>query len=305
MKQFILAIFFLLMICSACQPYHQDDYKEQYVVESYLYTGRPLPLVHISKTIPVQQPYSYRRSSSVKNAKVHLQLLDKQNPPKAEQTFEYAFKKDNYYPVQTHTVLPGRAYRLRITIPGYNKTISAQTQVPEVLEILQFGPDTLRYQSGEPLRLTISASRYPGRQNVYMIGIQSQEPEVENLTPHYAALYKEKEFDPHYFNFLQMHDWGVLTEGNFTPADDGALSIVLPWNEIPFFYNNNILVSALDDNLYDFIRSQSIQRNYEGLPPGEIQNVLTHIEGALGIFGSVASDTVRVFMHPGQNHTMH
>lgn len=301
MKQFILISFSLLAMCSACRPYHQDDYKEQYVVESYLYTGRSLPLVHITKTIPVQQPYSYRRLSSVKNANVHIQLLDNENRAKVEQTFEYTFQKDNYYPVQEHTVLPGRTYRLLINIPGYSQTVTAQTQVPEVFEILRFGPDTLQYQSGEPLSLTISASHYPGRQNVYMVGIHSQVPEVENLTPHYAALYEEKEYDPHYFNFLQTHDWGVLTAGNFTPVNEEALSIVVPWNEIPFFNKNNILVSALDDNLFDFIRSQSIQRSYQGLPPGEIQNVLTYVEGALGIFGAVTSDTVRVFVKPQQN----
>lgn len=50
--------------------------------------------------------------------------------------------------------------------------------------------------------------------------------------------------------------------------------------------------------MYDFVRSESVQLGGSTLSPGEIQNVITHVEGGLGIFGSLASDTIQTYIKP-------
>jgi len=46
--------------------------------------------------------------------------------------------------------------------------------------------------------------------------------------------------------------------------------------------------------MYDFLRSQSVQTGGSTLSPGEIQNIDYNVEGGIGIFGSMASDTIAV-----------
>ncbi len=53
-------------------------------------------------------------------------------------------------------------------------------------------------------------------------------------------------------------------------------------------------------NMYDFYRSRDIQGGGSTLSPGEFQNVIYNIDGGIGVFGSMASDTVLVTVLKGQ-----
>lgn len=65
-------------------------------------------------------------------------------------------------------------------------------------------------------------------------------------------------------------------------------SYVDPGLAISFYGPNRIIANAIDDNLYDFVRSQSIQQGGSTFSPGEIPNPLERIVGAHGVFGSYA-----------------
>ena len=55
------------------------------------------------------------------------------------------------------------------------------------------------------------------------------------------------------------------------------------------FYGDALVgTAAVDDALYDFMRYQGVQTNGSTLSPGEIPNVLDHINGGRGIFSSMA-----------------
>jgi hypothetical protein len=69
---------------------------------------------------------------------------------------------------------------------------------------------------------------------------------------------------------------------------------------VAFYEDNLIVANTIDDNVYDFIRSQETQLGGSTLSPGEIQNVIYNIEGGIGVFGALASDTVQVYIkRPG------
>jgi hypothetical protein len=53
--------------------------------------------------------------------------------------------------------------------------------------------------------------------------------------------------------------------------------------------------------MYDFLRSQDVQTGGSTLSPGEIQNIRYNINGGIGIFGSMAADTNRVFIERSEN----
>lgn len=77
------------------------------------------------------------------------------------------------------------------------------------------------------------------------------------------------------------------------------MRVEFPWLGILFFGLNEIRVQAVDENLYDFIRSQIVQQGGSTLPPGETPNVLEHVDGARGVFGSYASVSTAVFVKRG------
>jgi hypothetical protein len=87
---------------------------------------------------------------------------------------------------------------------------------------------------------------------------------------------------------LRITNSPIINEGNYDINQDGTLTIRLPWIAVAFFGENRLTASALDDNLYDFIRTQTVQQGGSTLSPGEIPNVIERIEGGTGVFGSFA-----------------
>jgi hypothetical protein len=75
---------------------------------------------------------------------------------------------------------------------------------------------------------------------------------------------------------------------------DGTLTLQLPWLAVAFYGRNRTTANAIDDNLYDFVRTQSAQQRGGGFTPGSIPNVIEHVEGGTGVFGSIARQSYDV-----------
>jgi hypothetical protein len=91
----------------------------------------------------------------------------------------------------------------------------------------------------------------------------------------------------------------VLNEANFTRDEKGRITTTLPWISVAFYGPNESAVHVIDNNLYDLIRSQQAQSPGGaggGLGPGEIPNVIEHVEGGTGVFASYVRDARRVFI---------
>lgn len=63
-----------------------------------------------------------------------------------------------------------------------------------------------------------------------------------------------------------------------------------------FYGPNEVGVNVIDDTLFDLIRTQQTQQGVPdaGLGPGEIPNVIEHVEGGTGVFGSYAEARQRI-----------
>ncbi len=295
MKTPILLFFCSLIIWSACDIYPQDEYQEYYVVETYLVAGQSLPMIRVSRTLPADQVYSLS-DAAVTNSSVQVALLEGDEASTIEEVYPYSWDRaGEYQPLVSHNVLPSRTYRLNVTIPEASQAITAYTRVPGDFQILGGIPDSIVYQSSEQLEINVTRSAYPGRQTVYIFNTLAGEVAFENLTPLYADFYDDEEDLELFANTSS----GLINEGNFTINEDNTITIQYPWLAAAYFGDNTIVVNAVDDNIYDFVRSSSVQLGGSTLSPGEIQNAIYNIEGAIGVFGSMATDSVQTrFLRP-------
>lgn len=89
---------------------------------------------------------------------------------------------------------------------------------------------------------------------------------------------------------------GIINDRNYQHNTDGNTQLRVPWLAVAFYDNNDVIVNAIDDNMYHFLRSQDVQTGDNDIAPGEMQNIRYNVTGGIGIFGSMSSDTNRVFI---------
>ena len=296
MKKLFLFSLLTTAFLLSCEVYPQDDYEEFYVVESYMIANRQLPQVRLSTTNEALEFYEFE-DVAVNNAQIEIRLLETGPESDVETSFGYIRSESGIYtPGQNHQVLPERTYEVYITINGTDDIISANTTIPGSFEILAGVRDSVVYQSSEQLEITLSESEYPGRQNIFVFNALSQFPEIENLTPLYASFFEDTDNPQEDLRLLSNNSSGIINAANFEGNPDGSVTISYPWIGIAFYEENKIVANTLDDNVYDFVRSQQVQLGGSTLSPGEIQNAIYHVEGGIGVFGSLASDTVDTFI---------
>lgn len=289
MKNIFITFLLFASIMISCDLYPQDEYEEFYVVESYLVANRQLPLLKLSTTAPATEVYNFD-NLGVNNATVQVFLLEGEEGTNTEQVFSYTNTAPGIYEATVqHDVLPARTYQLNITFPDPSEEVNAFTIVPDTFSVIGGVPASIVYQSSEQLEVTLSESSYPGRQNVYIFNTIASNPVFENLTPLYADFYEDEDDLDDFANLSS----GILNEANFDDNPDGTVTIRYPWLAVAYFGDSKIVANTIDDNIYDFVRSQSVQLGGSTLSPGEIQNVIYRMEGAIGVFGAMASDTIR------------
>ncbi|MDX1531950.1 MAG: DUF4249 family protein, partial [Rhodothermales bacterium] len=213
---------------------------------------------------------------------------------------EFAPPPGTYAPNRRHVVRPGSTYRLEIDVgPRFGEggaLVTAETTVPDTFRVVEAPPDTVRYDVLAPPPTTVvTPSETRGRPTVYLFTIEALEPDVYGLTPAIAQLVEETDSDP---DDLVRSASPLLNEGNYTTNPDGTLNLQVPWFAIAYYGPNRLTANAVDDALYDFLRTRESQATPTTLSPGEIQRVLSNVENGTGVFGSLASVSTRTFIAP-------
>lgn len=279
----------LMVALTACDSYEQDAFTPEYVVEAYLIAGEPLPTIKLSQTAPIGARYAFD-DYAVNDATVTVRLLDTDGQMAEQYPYE-RFAKGRYRPLNPATVQPLRKYALEITAPGTSQPVRATTLVPGSFELIATATDTVVYQATEQFETRVTPSEYPGRQSIYVFTLEALDTTNYDLTPFYADLVGD-DLDP---ADLVTNSSGIVNEANFDANSDGSLTLRLPWIAVAFYGPNTLIASAIDDNLYDFLRSQADNGTQS---PGELDNLIDHVEGGRGIFGSMARDGSRIFVQP-------
>ena len=276
------------------------------VVEAYLEANAPLSEVRVMRTADAGEAYM-PEEVAVEGAEVVVQRLDDQGG--VAERVPYAETDSTaglYAPEASVPTRPEAQYRLRVTPPG-GEPVTAVTTVPGTTTPVRTANDTTTYpvedRSGAPqFSLTVDPGPTTAdRQNVYVLTSRSlldfqNTPDTtlqRLLTPFY-----QEDFDAEDDTLAsqRVNSSGLLNEANFTRNDDGTVTIRLPWLAVAFYGPNRVSASVVDDNYYDFLRTQSAQQM--GLAPGEVPNVIEHVDGGTGVFGSYARADTVAFIRP-------
>lgn len=288
----LLMLTMVLFLISGCNLYPQDSYKTQYVVEAYLTARQHLPDVRVSRTVPANAVYSYDKSA-VNAAEVEVRLLSGNG--NIVQHYPYLRVGPGIYAPNTDVdVQPLHKYQLYVHIDSTGQVITSTTVVPDTFRHVSNVPDSIVYQSPNLLTIRTTLSHYPGRQNIYIFSVLASDTSLSNLTPFYAYRVTNNS-DVQASEFVKNSS-GIVNQGNYKINSDSTITLTIPWLAFAFYGKNTIVTNAIDDNLYDFLRSQNVQTGGSTLPPGVIPNLIYHVKGGIGIFGSMANDTVRLYL---------
>lgn len=278
----------LLFLIVGCDPYEQDTYQEYVVVESYAVANDTLPGVRVFTTNPADEAYSLSESL-ITDANVQIILLDQSG--NEEEVFEYTYNsQDGIYTPKNriHRVLPKRTYRLDVNIEDLPETIQAKTTIPDDFSIINEIPVTITYQSNQ-LELVLSPTEKTQPQNVFVFSAIALHARIDNMTPFYRASIDEDGVE---YTDFRINSSGLINEANFDENPDGTITLQYPWLGVAFYGETLIVTQSVDKNLVDLIRSQQVQLGGSTLSPGEIPNLIYRTDGGIGVFGSLASDTV-------------
>lgn len=266
--------------------------EPEVVVESYQVAGEPLAPVRLTRSVDLDATYS-PTATAIQGATVVIERLDENEAVVAR----YAYVPDvdepgRYLPTTSSvTVAPNTTYRLVAEVPDDGR-VSATTRVPGAIEIVRAANDTAVFQSDDQPSLTVTRSNdSSSRQDRYVFTVtslldfeaMSEEELAAELTPFYVDLWEDGDAP---VSDVRVNPSPILNEANYDVNDDGTVTIDLPWIAVAFFGPNRVAVNVIDDNYYDFLRSQQAQQSGT---PGEIPNVLDRVEGGTGLFASYAS----------------
>lgn len=263
----------------------------QVVVEAYLQGGAALESVRVSRSVDTDETYVLE-DVALRDADVAVQrLADDGAVTETHGLREHPNKPGVYVPgsVPPPTIQPQTTYRLVVNTSDGTE-VTATTSVPAPVDIVDVENDRVVYQGPVQPSLTVAPpASERNRQNVLVLTTTSlldfNRPDEElriHLTPLYGSGYDP---DDDNIRSLRVTSSGLLNEANFDRDEEGHITIDLPWLSVAFYGRNEVAVNAIDSNLYDLIRTQQAQQG-GGLAPGELPNVIEHVEGGTGIFGS-------------------
>ena len=277
----LTAITLLMVVLAGCGLIDEEPYEAVYFVESYQVAGQPMQPIRLSRTAPVTAIFD-TLGLAVRGARISVDLM---GPSGIER--HYAFVESGepgvYVAETPEPVVPLRRYRLSIDAAG--DAISAETLVPGAFEIVSVNADTVVYRAGVQVEFVLTRSAYPSRQAVFVFTSEALILDPDRLTPNAKEWQEEGDI---YLEEMRLTTAPPLNEANYSVNPDGTLSVPMPWLMVSFYGLQRVSANAIDDNLWDFVRSHQVQQGGSTLAPGEIPNVIDHIEGGTGIFGSYA-----------------
>lgn len=318
----LLPIVLFLAACDLLTP--ADPYREQLVVSTALEAGAPLPALRLTRTVPIDRVYD-TAAVAIPDAEVSITRLAPDGSDAEVYRYYYRPDRYHYFPHRGSVrVVPGATYRLDVRAPGFETPLMATTTVPQQFEVVRAPDGAIRYQTGQGPESVITPSSVPGRQAVYLLQVRALAPdafEIAEVEPgrfRWVRLGLPDRFGltPFYANVILGRDCTRRADGSlncpFSPEDvvsgsspllneasyvrnpDGTLVVRAPWLAFGFYGPQKLVINALDDALVRFIESQATQQPGGTLSPGEIPNVVTNVQGGLGVFGSFASRSVQL-----------
>lgn len=299
MSRLHFAALLLLVVALGCDTTATQP-ESEVVVEAYLQGGAPMDTIHLTRSVGIDDPYT-PREAAVTGATVEVRRLADDGTPAA--TISFKETEAGLYaprPSPPPTVRPRTSYELSATTPNGTE-VTATTTVPDTISIVETENEAVVYQGPDQPAFTITPPQSARDGQAILVLTTTSlldfgRPESQlrdRLTPFYEEDYDPEEDSIETFRTTSS---GILNEANFSRDEAGRITTELPWISVAFYGPNESAVHVIDDNLFDLVRSQQAQSSGEqgGLGPGEIPNVIEHVEGGTGVFGSYVRATREV-----------
>lgn len=288
----VLMLLPLIGACDILAP-NKGQPPPEYMVESYQKAGQWLQPVYLSRTASLEEDYSFSELA-VSGAAVRIEKIGPDGA--VQETYPYREKASQsgvYLPNAATFVQPLQKYRLVVEGLEAGQTLRAETVVPDTFQLARSNADTLTYQGDTQLETTVTPSSYPGRRAIYMFVSEALEPRIDQMVPFYkgfatgdsAAIIQQN----------RKKSSMPINAAQYGSDDDGPLRMKGPWLMFSFYGPTRVSIRAIDDNFYDFTRSDMAQESGT-TGPGEIPGVLEHVEGGTGVFSSYAEVSTIVYL---------
>ena len=316
-----LAALAVALAVGGCDGTADDALDPQLVVSAQLGADEPLPPVFLSRVSPLLEVYDPERVA-VSGATVTLTLLAADGSD--ETVFPYlggadagVYEPDFGAVGAVTAVRPGRTYRLDVTGPD-GERLTARTTVPPTLTLIGEAPASVVYGEGQGPELRISRSTTAERRATFVASTRALDPsDFEAVVIDGETFFRSVPGTgalpvPIYRRFLDCEDEGptllcaedprrsevvsgtspVINEASYIDLGDGTLLVQVPFLAFGYYGPYSVRLTSLDAALEAFLEAQTVQSGGSTLSPGEIPNLVTNVEGGLGVVGSFARVTV-------------
>jgi hypothetical protein len=287
----------LLSFFAGCTSTNDIAFTPQIVVQGFLYANEPLDSIVVRQTESV---FDTARDKGISDAIVTVAsegLID---------TLRLRYRAGEYVP--THPIIPRsrKSYILRVEWKG--QVATSTTTVPDSIHLDSavacgrrlslVGNDTLYY----PNAGNIDSLNQPGIHLYWSKSANAAGYGLEALcldtTKHSRFTYK---VDPITGDTtLIRYDSGGRIDSKVTFEDTTSIGRYrffilstdefVSWLQFKFYGLNVVRALAIDKNFQDYILSLYISRS-------QYNNNTLHVQGGLGIFGSAARASKRVFLY--------
>lgn len=287
---------FLCLTMLGCDQTPQSETRLP-LVEAYLEADAPFPAISVRQTLLLGETFLHNQPKEL-SANVQIYLLDEHGNEK--QTIHYYNSPDSlglYLPIDpSYLVRPGHSYRLKIQIPELGTYITGETLVPGLLQLVKTNGVSFKYGQTPSYQATISPCTVIQNRTCQIIfSATSLEVKPDHVVPFWQA-------GNNPFNLKKtphIYSSPMFNEGNYPKDGKGNMVIDMLWISITHYGKTRVNIHTIDQNMADFYRSQSQQQQLLGrFGPGEMPNAISHLKGAVGVFGSYSTLTNVIEVHP-------
>ncbi len=268
-----LFIFFVPLLLSACDGSIESEYKEQIVVQSFIYAGGGIDSVILHYTTPFTESYD-DSIFAITNADVRV------SDGVREYRLDPLHKKGRYgLPVDSLLIEGGKTYTLSVKIKNYE--VHASTTVP--MPIHYIGLDSSLPPTKELELDTNNAIGF-----YYLLTAGPVDEPIRKYMMQVTA--------------LDTTQGKIVTGQEGPPVDTSAYvrfsfiqtapKIIIYSRLFGWFGRNRLSLLALDQNWVDYKRAVGYGK--EAFYP--YQSSLNHIVGGIGVWASAAKADVDVFV---------
>ncbi len=299
----------LLLCLAACSADRQPgslfgsaEEDSALVVDALLLVDQDLPELYVRRSLAADVAYD-RAATGVADARVRILQGDR--------VFEYApdTEEPGRYlpPPDPPRVEPRTEYQLEVEVGG--QRLWGRTTTPDRLRVRQ--AVLIDWETGEVLRTLKSFAEAgdgvweaPENQLLYLEGVLEIHLEAAAAAGYQAGIFSLDE-SPEKVNedLDEFYDDDVDPSRNESPplaVTEGVLR--WPWFAVYYTGRSIVKVYALDQNWFDYARTNADQQEQGGgaggLAGDNFERPLFSVEGGLGLFGSASADSVGFVVVP-------